>query len=138
MTALAHAVWIRAYEERLGGPAATMGHCEHAAHQMAESFPELRVVRGHVLCPAPWGKRGHWWCVDADGQIVDPTRGQFPFADEQLVYEEYVDGDPVRLGVCMDCGAAIWGRPDDESIDTSFCDARCRDSYAAYLNSGDL
>lgn len=129
-----HVEWIRGYEERVGGPHATIGRCKYAAEEMAAVFNELRVVRGHVECPEPWGRRGHWWCVTADGEVVDPTAGQF--TSGILSYEEYVDGAPVRLGKCMDCGEPIWG-PADRGRQV-FCDASCSDSYAAYLNGGVL
>lgn len=136
------AAWIAAYEERCGGPAATLGRCKEAAEEMAAAFPgELRVVRGHVDCPEPWGRRAHWWCELVESPtraIVDPTRGQFPFVDFLIDYEEYEEGEPVRRGTCTDCGEAIWAPPEDDTVDTDFCDARCRDAYAAYLNSGAL
>jgi hypothetical protein len=129
-----YAQWISAYVQRCGGPHGTLGRCKSAAEEMAVAFPELRVVRGHVECPEPWRRRGHWWCETAADEIVDPTAAQF--ACGILWYEKYRDGDPVRLGTCMDCGAPLWGPPDRGRQE--FCGQRCRDSYAAYLNGGAL
>lgn len=102
--------WIRAYEETSGGRASTLGKCESASREMVEAFPELTQVRGHVLCPEPYGKRGHWWCETEDGTVIDPTAGQFTFGI--FSYEEYVEGDEIRLGKCMNCGDEIWGSPE--------------------------
>jgi hypothetical protein len=51
------------------------------------------------------GKRGHVWLVNPDGDVVDPTRGQFP---GDITYEPWEPGDEVRVGTCMQCGAGIW------------------------------
>lgn len=40
---------------------------------MVEAFPELKRVRGHYHCPWLSKAQPHWWCVDPDGNIVDPT-----------------------------------------------------------------
>jgi len=105
----AHADWIRAYEAKCGGGPATLGKCREAVEEMVAQFPELTLVRGHVDCPPPWNRRAHWWTKRADGTIVDPTVGQFVCGI--LRYEEYKEGDPVRLGKCMNCGVEIWGPP---------------------------
>jgi len=98
--------WIRAYEARCGGPSGTYARCAEATTEMVEAFPELLRVPGHVNCPFPWGRRAHWWCVTAEGEIVDPTKGQFPGI---YSYDPFKEGDEVRLGKCMNCGDEIWG-----------------------------
>lgn len=109
----------------------TLGRCRELSLEMAEVFKDLTVTKGHVHCV--WGKRGHWWLVDNDGTIVDPTRGQFIGPIE---YEEYEEGDEVRLGTCMDCGDGIWGVPGSQS--SPFCNTACEESTRAYLNGGAL
>lgn len=131
---IAYAAWIECYVARCGGPEATLGRCESAAKEMAAACPELTVTAGHVMCPEPWGRRGHWWCTAPDGSIVDPTRGQFPFFDEELSYEPYVEGADVRLGRCMDCGESIWG-PASRGYQ-QFCDESCERSFGASLMGG--
>ena len=82
-------------------------------------------------------KRGHWWLTDEEGNIVDPTAGQFPII---VRYEPWSDGDPIRLGKCRNCGKEVWGVPElDElsgfvSNEKSFCDEHCYEAYGAYLN----
>jgi hypothetical protein len=128
----AYRSWIKQYEDRCGGPAHTLGKCKAAVGEMATAFPELTVVRGHVRCPEPWGKRAHWWLTCPAGEIVDPTASQF--TDGILDYEPFKEGDQVRLGPCLDCGESIWGQPDEYSSHM-FCNDTCKKRYAAYLNN---
>lgn len=114
-----------------GEPHRTLGRCHEIAFEMAGVFDDLRLVTGHVYCPEPWGKRGHWWLVDLDGAIVDPTAGQFTCGIDR--YEEYADGDPVRLGACMNCGEDIWGPPGPRP---TFCGGVCEATYVAYMRGG--
>lgn len=96
---------------------------------MAEAFPELRQVKGHIY-DTFWGKRAHWWCVAPEGEIVDPTATQFPALER---YEEYRAGDKVCVGVCMDCGTKLWADP-TIPYDSRFCSKRCEDATINYLN----
>lgn len=104
------------------------GLCREAAEDMAKAFPALKVVRGHVHCL--WGKRGHWWCVDPEGNIVDPTVGQFPWVES---YEEFHEGDEYRIGKCMNCGEEIWGSSPEAVHSTMFCGQACESAMAHYL-----
>lgn len=82
--------------------------CKQATDRMIIEFPELKQVRGWYHCPI-WGRRTHWWCVDPDGQIVDPTVRQFPshaIAHESF-YEEYID-QPIPTGRCLECGELLY------------------------------
>lgn len=71
--------------------------------------------------------RGHAWLVDAIGNVVDPTRDQFPGPIE---YEEWKPGDVVRVGKCMNCGEEIW-EPVESLGETppqkSVCSLKCND-----------
>lgn len=114
--------WITAYSEQKEGN--LLGRCAEATKAMVAAFPELTRVPGHVY--GYWGKRAHWWCETADGQVVDPTASQFP--DAFLEYERWMPGDEVRVGKCMNCGSEIWREVktlDEEPPRESFCDATC-------------
>ncbi len=126
--------WIEDYLAGLAFPGACLGRCQEAVQEMAVAFPELRVVRGHVYCAAPWGKRAHWWCETDYGQIVDPTAAQFSV--EIFEYEEYTEGAEVRIGRCMNCGEEIWGKP--EKAPQQFCGSECHDGLAAEMNANSL
>ena len=67
-----YADWVLANVEDDG-----YGQCKEVTRQMAETFPELKRIRGHYYCWA-WGERAHWWLADTNGTIIDPTAQQFP------------------------------------------------------------
>jgi hypothetical protein len=79
---------------------ATRGKCKAWAEELVARYPDLRLVRGHYLCPI-WGKQAHWWAEDAAGRVIDPTRHQFPSGGIG-VYIEF-DG----LCACEECGKQI-------------------------------
>ena len=88
------------------------GACGSATLKMAAQFPELKRVPGHVRLVSG-GSPEHWWCETPDGQILDPTVGQW--AEAPIEYVPWRPGDLVRMGRCMNCGESIYGRP--ESLD---------------------
>ncbi|MCK9567537.1 hypothetical protein M0R72_01145 [Candidatus Pacearchaeota archaeon] len=119
---MTYAEWIAAYIESQNG--IVYGQCSSAVAAMVKVFPELRIVRGHVF-DLQLGQRSHWWLVTAAGEIVDPTKGQFPCLME---YEEWVPGTEVRVGACMQCGADIWEAVDSldgPPIHRNFCSSEC-------------
>ncbi len=107
------------------------GKCHETSAEMAETFDDLEIVKGHVQ--TDWGKRSHCWCVDPDGNIVDPTRSQFGFVSE---YDPWKPGDEVRVGKCLNCGNEIWEAVQDldKSPIRSVCGKKCEDEFEAYLN----
>ncbi len=119
-----YTTWIASYIDSVGGPAKTYGKCGAATASMVEAFPELRAVAGHV--ETGWGRRSHWWCMTPDGTILDPTAGQFPGGI--FSYEEFKEGDDLRLGRCMNCGDEIWG-PMGKGICSSMCSRECAEVF---------
>lgn len=106
------------------------GKCAEATEAMMAAFPgQLRRVRGWVE-DLGWGRRAHWWCVNAEGEIVDPTRRQFTFLHMYEPHDEST-GDPPEPRVCMNCGVEHFGPFD-------LCSHKCEQSYLAYLNGGSL
>ena len=118
----------------------TLGRCDVEARAMKKKFPELTIVKG--FAHIDWGipiddspeyykyepRREHHWLVDEEGNIYDPTAGQFPRITK---YEPYKEGDHVRLGVCMNCGKPQWGPP--MTACPTFCSDPCRIDYENYL-----
>jgi hypothetical protein len=78
------------------------GKCAEVTQQMAAANPSLRRVRGHYYCPI-WGERAHWWLVDRDGKIIDPTAAQFP-SKGNGTYVEWQEGEKEPSGKCYNCG----------------------------------
>lgn len=104
------------------------GMCRQVSEKMLTAFPELKLVRGHYYC-AHWGEREHWWLVAPDGEIVDPTKIQFP----SLGTGEYVELDPDEeepIGMCAQCGEYSY---ESKGGGTTCCSTACEDAYASYL-----
>jgi hypothetical protein len=107
-----------------------LGTCREAVTAMVKDFPELREVLGHVECM--WGRRGHAWAMDASGEIVDPTRAQFP---GPVTYEPWAPGKTVRVGRCMNCGDEIWrevfdlGQVPPECVCSDECSLRLEQEF---------
>jgi hypothetical protein len=76
------------------------GKCKEYSEKLVEEDPTLRLVRGHYFCPN-WGKEMHWWCVDQDDNIIDPTAKQFPSngTGTYVEFEGYMD--------CAECGKLV-------------------------------
>ena len=53
------------------------GTCERAVNELVSADPSLTKVAGWYI-DMVWGSREHFWAVDPDGKIVDPTVEQFP------------------------------------------------------------
>ncbi|MBU2007445.1 MAG: hypothetical protein KKF08_18910 [Gammaproteobacteria bacterium] len=104
----------------------TYGKCASVTEAMCAAFPELTRVRGHYYCVA-WGEREHWWCKDQDGNIVDPTAGQFP-SKGRGVYVEWEEGAKEPTGMCPNCGEYCYDG-------NYFCCENCEIAYVAYVMS---
>lgn len=113
-----HSAWI---DEHVSGNC--YGHCAEVTAAMAEAFPELTRVRGHYYCVA-WGERAHWWLVDTDGTIVDPTAEQFP-SHGNGHYEPWKEGAPEPTGKCANCGELVY-------TGDTVCSENCGIEYAAF------
>lgn len=103
------------------------GKCREATADMIAAFPELRLIRGHYYCLAGWGERTHWWCVAADGSVVDPTARQFP-SGGRGEYVAWIEGDKEPTGQCPNCNEYVYDGG-------TCCSEKCHNQYAAYCNS---
>lgn len=91
------------------------GMCNSWTLKFVEKFPHLKRVAGFACNPKNQDDSltpgtEHWWCVDTDGTIVDPTAEQF------IVDVKYIELDRVRhhvkIGRCIICGWDIYGTVD--------------------------
>lgn len=103
-TRVAYEAWISNWRSRN----VSHGFCLRACKEMQTAFPELEIVPGFVELNSS-EVREHFWCLDAFHGIVDPTSDQF--SSGIYDYRHFVSGDPVRVGTCLSCGAAIMQRP---------------------------
>lgn len=99
------------------------GRCKEVTEQMVAAFPELARVRGHYYCWS-WGERAHWWLVDEQGEIVDPTAEQFP-SKGCGEYAVWIEGSPEPTKVCPNCGENVYDG-------NTCCSEACGLAYAAY------
>lgn len=65
------------------------GDCYNQCIKMVKAFPELRIVYGQYI-DWVWGGREHFWCVDKNDVIVDPTGSQFPSQSKIYLPRKYV------------------------------------------------
>lgn len=78
------------------------GKCKEACEALQQVMPELRLVRGYYTDHI-WDKREpHWWLETPGGDIVDPTKWQFPAGGIAEFYEEF-DG----MLNCEECGKEV-------------------------------
>jgi len=119
----------QAYEEwivanvRGGG----YGKCKETCEAMAAAFSELKLVRGHYWCWS-WGVRTHWWLVDPQGGIVDPTKMQFP-SKGLGDYEPWEEGEKEPTGMCPNCGRYVY---DGGTV----CSEKCHKEFVAHCMRG--
>lgn len=102
----------------------TYGLCAKATKEFLSTFPELKRVRGHVESVLSTKQLPHWWCVDSDGEIVDPTAKQFGYISKYIEWDETQD-EPT--GKCPNCGELCY------DYRFTCCDS-CASEYADYVS----
>jgi len=114
--------------EELARPEYGSGRCRDEALKLARDDRSLTVVRGWAT-PVGGAMIEHWWLIDQDGKVVDPTVDQFPA--RPVYIPECVGVPPERpalMYLCPNCGDTHTG---DFSVDV--CSDRCARAYASYL-----
>lgn len=110
-----------------------LGRCAEYTERMKQEFPELTRVRGHYDCTA-WGRRPHWWLVDPEGEIVDPTAQQFPSLGTGTYIPLEPDApEPEVCYRCHNCGEYYPAGPAQSSV---VCSDACGDAYAQFCLEG--
>ena len=67
-----------------GGSNGTYGHCHTAAGVIYKTFGHENVKMYRALDDEGMY---HWWCVDKDGNIIDPTAEQYTLSGKKPPYE---------------------------------------------------
>lgn len=126
--------WIHQFLYRINDPT---GKCRGAVEDMKAHFPELKIEKGYVVHPFiqpdtliknDFHGVPHWWLIDEEGSIVDPTESQFPKPLEYSPYSEELHG-LLPVGKCMECGDLFY--PPKEP--GNFCDEECSDRFMETL-----
>ena len=102
------------------------GKCKELAEKLA-SKNGYKLVRGFYYDPIWNKKEQHWWCVDNNGNIHDPTALQFP-SNGMGEYEEF-NG----IIECANCGRPI---KEEEAIIYNgypFCGDKCMLDFVGLL-----
>ena len=107
-----------------------VGKCIERTNEMIVEFPELKIVKGFACRVNGNGevskKYLHQWLVNENGEIIDPTKGQYDAIC--FFYEEIQDDDPKPKGKCINCGNWVY--------DNSFtCSDKCSEEAARIIMS---
>ena len=100
------------------------GECHKYCKEMKEVFPELEIKKGFYY-DFQWGERMHGWLVDPEGNIVDPTKNQYPSRGNGKYVE--LKEEELPTGMCPNCGELIF--------DGKYTHKECHDAYVASLMS---
>jgi hypothetical protein len=95
------------------------GKCKEFATALSQGMG-YRLVRGYYHEPIWNTAEPHWWCVDSEGTIHDPTAKQFPSGGIPSFYEEF-DGTVS----CAECGKELREEDADIEGNYAFCSLRC-------------
>lgn len=102
------------------------GNC-HIAKDFAEEF-DLEVREG--FCNGT----EHFWCVDKEGRIIDPTAEQFHGPREYRELDP--EKDEIQVGRCPNCGWEIYATKNQAlrgEVRTDICSEECAESYTTYI-----
>ena len=95
------------------------GRCKEFCEELIENDPTLTLVRGHYWCPIWNTMEPHWWCINSNGDIIDPTKLQFP----SVGYGEYIPFD--GYVTCAECGKEVPEEEADIQGNYCFCSYTC-------------
>lgn len=126
-----YAEWIK---ENYSEPSSRLGQCRQASERMQKVFPELTITNGEIEVLYDDNLRIHWWLKDAEGNIVDPTAGQFAAI---IAYKEASADSDCRnypRARCHNCGGAFYVTPEVRSM--PLCTEKCAIEYGEYVTKG--
>ena len=100
------------------------GKCKQMCEELITKDSSLKMVRGHYWCPISNRDEPHWWCVDKEGKIIDPTKKQFLSNGVGGIYTEF-NG----IVVCAECGKEIEEENAKFDGNYGFCSTRCNAKF---------
>lgn len=104
--------------------------CLQFSERLQKKFPHLKLEKGWYVTTDGEDDypTEHWWTVDVDGTIVDPSKIQFH--DQNGRYSPYDDHEfKAMIGRCPNCGNDIYEGEGSGGL----CSDECESSYAAYI-----
>ena len=95
------------------------GKCKEMSEALCKENPDLTLVRGHYYCPIWNSNEPHWWCIDKEGKIIDPTKLQFPSGGSGIYtpFNGYCE--------CAECGKKILESEATTDGRFAFCSSGC-------------
>lgn len=100
------------------------GKCKEYSNLMNSEFPELKKVRGWYYLDRDIP---HWWLVDENDNIIDPTIDQF--VSKNGVYIPIDESNFIEpSGKCLNCGRFVYGNELDK-----FCSVKCGEDFVKDL-----
>lgn len=95
------------------------GKCKEMSEDLIKERPELTLVRGHYHSLNGGYVDQHWWTKDKEGNIVDPTKKQFPCKG----MGDYVEFNGIIS--CEECGKEV--KEEEASFAGRFpvCSSKC-------------
>lgn len=104
------------------------GKCKELSEALAAKHPNYTLVRGFYYEPLWSREEQHWWCVDEQGTIHDPSRKQFPSGGIPEFYKAF-DG----MIDCAECGNQV--AEDQARLDGryAFCSYECNGKFVGVL-----
>jgi hypothetical protein len=123
--------------EKLDIPYLLKGLCESWCKKFKKKFPDLKIKRGF------YSGNEHYWCVEPNGTIVDPTFPQFGQIQNPNKYRVFnPETDKIYLGKCMNCGTSIYGLESEghqrvckDVIIDGVLEQSCEKELESYYNS---
>lgn len=98
------------------------GKCKELAEKECHKNNTLILIKGWYYCPIWNVKEQHWWCIDKDKNIIDPSKYQYP-SKGQGIYEEYKG-----IVSCSECNKQIIEKDIDTNLISGkyiFCTSNC-------------
>ncbi len=95
------------------------GKCKELVDAACAADTTLTAVRGHYFCPLWNSNEQHWWCVQKDGTIYDPSKAQFP-SNGNGIYTPF-DG----FVECSECGKVVLEEDAGFHGRYAFCSTAC-------------
>ena len=103
------------------------GKCKEMSEALIEQNPKLKLIRGHYHYLNGGHIDQHWWCVDEDGKIIDPTCRQFPCKG----LGEYIEFNGVIT--CSQCGIKVKEERATFYSNYAYCSYECNGKHIGVL-----